>query len=103
MPANLDVVYIGMGNSDDHLTQREWHDFVSEARHQIGMAGNILGAWYSEPVAPYQNACFCVELSDQERKYLLRGVLRKLCTRYRQDTISWAPASTEFLQGAGYD
>lgn len=55
------------------------------------------GSWFSNPMAPWQNAVWCVELSNREAA-LLRPKIAELARRYKQDSISWAEVSRqEFL------
>lgn len=93
-------VYISIGNSDDRLSQAEWSAFVGDVNEAIGSyAIERHGKWMSLPHSPWQNACWCVEVSDKA-KLFLRDALARLATKYRQDSIAWAVAETEFLSGA---
>lgn len=90
----MTTVYISVGNSDDRLSQREWHDFYCKVSRAIHAAARrVHGQWVSEPAAAWQNACWCVELADETLKYKLAG----LAAEYRQDSIAWAVAATEFI------
>lgn len=96
------IVYISIGNSDDKLTQREWFEFYRDVDNAVRFTSVKLGtpvvhgAWTSLPIVPWQNACWCVELTPglSER---LRRVLPFMAHEYRQDSIAWAEATTEFL------
>jgi hypothetical protein len=95
------VVYTSIGNSDDKLTQRQWCEFWSAWRHRVfDYAGQVHGDWASLPTAPYQNACLCIEIPEAAAE-TLRAELSKLAARFRQDSIAWAEAVTEFLSPAG--
>jgi hypothetical protein len=90
------IVYVSIGNSDDRLTQAEWSAFcwqVDNLFHDVEKHG----AWYSLPAAPWQNACWCVELAIG---YVddLQAALRSLARDYRQTSVAWAVAETEFLR-----
>lgn len=93
------IVYISIGNSDDKLSQREWANFLGSAWQLINTekGAHVHGEWHSSPTSAYQNACWCVELSDGVTVGRLRAGLRHLAREYRQDSIAWAVASTEFL------
>lgn len=94
------TVYISIGNSDDRLTQAEWSHFVADVNGVVrGYASVVHGQWFSLPDAPWQNACWCVEVSDKAAMFL-RDALRNSAKAYRQDSIAWAAAETEFLNGA---
>jgi hypothetical protein len=103
------IVYISIGNSDDKLTQRRWADFVAEVGSVIARAGQIHGSWYSASDAPWQNACWCVEIAEATTppaagyfpmflRTSLKNELRGLAQIYAQDSIAWAEVKeTEFL------
>lgn len=95
------VIYVGIGNSDDGLTQTEWHLFVSDTRGILRMfVSKVHGMWFSLPDDPWQNACFCVEFEDDERANTAKVELGRLAARFRQESIAWAEAPvTEFLSG----
>ena len=93
-------VYVGIGNSDDKLTQTEWSDFVREVEATLSYF-RMHGSWFSRPDARWQNACWLVEALDPENNEKLKAHLRNLAKRYRQDSIAWAVAETEFLRPEG--
>jgi hypothetical protein len=92
------VAFIGIGNSDDKLTQREWVLFQIEVRTAVQDAdATIHGDWHSLPDSIYQNACWCVELDDHNVPEF-KGVLAALAVQYKQDAIAWNQiARTEFI------
>jgi hypothetical protein len=91
------TVYISIGNSDDKLTQREWSAFAAYVRGDVRrMAHRVHGDWASLPFAPWQNACWCIEI-EPERVGQLRTALREATRLYRQDSIAWAEAQTTFI------
>lgn len=92
------VVFIGIGNSDDKLTQRAWVAFQLDVRNAIqDTTATIHGDWTSYPDSLYQNATWCVELVDDEVPEF-KGVLAAIAVQYKQDAIAWNQiARTEFL------
>lgn len=94
------TVYISVGNSDDKLTQHKWAAFVGEVRAAIRRRPDrgaiIHGEWFSLADAPWQNACWCVQLPAIEAAPL-RSILRGIRAQYGQDSIAWAVAATEFV------
>lgn len=92
------IVYISIGNSDDKLSQRRWADFVADVHFLLEDAGRTVhGAWHSAPAAPWQNACWCLELPESvvER---IKAQLAVIAGQYEQDSIAWAEVpSTDFL------
>jgi hypothetical protein len=93
-----DVVYVGIGNSDDKLTQEEWAEFIIRAEGLCEQAGKVIGAWFSQPVSPWQNACFCIQDVKPSRGLWFRGALRALAADFRQESISYAEAVTALLE-----
>lgn len=94
----MKTVYISIGNSDDKLSQARWCAFTN-ALHDllVEMAEEVHGEWFSAPDAPYQNACTCVEVHEDDEDELKRE-LAELAARFDQDAIAWAEApSTSFL------
>jgi hypothetical protein len=91
-------VYIGIGNTDNKLTQQEWAAFVEDV--EVVLEGMPLhGAWFSRPDAPWQNACWLMDISQNSSMFIsdMKARLVRLATRYNQDSIAWAEAETEFL------
>lgn len=108
-------MHIGIGNSDNRLSQAEWSEFchatlalltVFAKRHHNDGA-RLVGAWYSEPSTPWQSAQFAVTLPRRGRvdsAATLRHALCVLAGSYRQDSIAFAFAPiTEFLGPADPD
>ncbi len=95
-------IFIGVGNSDDKLTQREWADYHREvdlAVHaRLAAGATVHGHWLSDPAAPWQNACWCIEAKPSVA-YKLKADLAVIAGRYRQDSIAWSEATTEFIAG----
>lgn len=86
-----------IGNTDDKLKQAEWSDYVHEvgallakyetARHFFGLPPTH---------APWQNACWVVELEFQEIE-IVKHKLRVIAARYRQDSVAVISGITEFV------
>jgi hypothetical protein len=93
-----DVVYVGIGNSDDKLSQKDWSEFIIRTESLCEQAGKVIGVWFSHPVSDWQNACFCIQNVKPSRGIWFRGALRALATDFRQDTISYAEAMTVLLE-----
>jgi hypothetical protein len=97
----MPTVYVSIGNSDDKLTQREWSAFWEHAGAVIRRwSAAIHGEWLSLPGAPYQNACWCIEVDEETADLILRPELVHLVRHFRQDSIAWAEATTTFLSAA---
>ena len=94
------IVYVSIGNSDDKLSQQEWHDFVNAVLKTLIQASiQRHGVWFSLPQSQWQNACWCVEFDDAypEPAVWAKRRLGELAAEYRQDSIAWAVAETEFI------
>ena len=92
------IVYISIGNSDDKLTQAEWSAFVKDVDAAVKMYSTSQhGKWMSLPNAPWQNACWCVEVSEGATLFL-KDALSTLAAAYRQDSIAYAVADTTFIR-----
>ena len=94
------TVYVSIGNSDDKLTQLEWHTFHEDVEELVEFAAaKVHGHWLSLPTAAWQNACWCVELHADDADNLKRD-LAVVADRWRQDSIAWAEAQTTFIEAA---
>lgn len=91
------TVYVSIGNSDDRLTQSEWAAFAQEVQGRVSLdASQVHGYWASSPVSPWQNACICADIPDAIAP-TLKKELALIGRRYRQQSIAWAVAETEFI------
>lgn len=82
------LVLITIGNAG--VTPYQWASFHQEARHEINLSGaTVLGDWYSAPTAPWQNACWLIEvlpgITDR-----LREKLGEVGRVYGDRTVAWA-------------
>ena len=91
------IVYVSIGNSDDKLTQAEWSNYVIEMLARVVSIGRTHGDWYSPPFTRYQNACWCIEFNSAADIAEAREVATEIRQKYRQDSVAWAVATTEFL------
>jgi len=92
------TVYLSIGNSDDKLTQAEWADYnLRIAAEVTSYASTIHGAWSSHPAARWQNAAWCLEFTDLDAMWLARDTAAEIRKEFRQDSVAWAVAETEFL------
>ena len=96
------IVYVSIGNSDDKLTHAEWAEYVRLADYLLGPEPRFVahrhGAWFSAPASPFVNACWCVEFDHGSSEEAVKVGLRALAAKFRQDSIAWAVADTEFLE-----
>ena len=91
------IVYISIGNSDDRLTQAEWSAFTVRMAAEVTGLGTVHGAWFSPSNARWQNACWCVEFDTPQVALDAREMASELGRTYRQESVAWAVAQTEFV------
>jgi len=88
-----------IGNSDDKLGQAEWSGYVTAVDGLLSKYEKDRHFFGGPPThAPWQNACWVVELEFQE----IEIVKHKLCviaSRYRQDSVAVINGITEFIGG----
>ena len=95
---DLLTVYVSIGNSDDKLSQRRWHEFWVSVRNVTvrEFAERVHGEWPSIGIGPYQNACICMEI-DVADVEACKASLAQVAAEFGQDSIAWAVATTEFI------
>ena len=92
------IVYVSIGNSDDKLSQEEWAEFTRRIANEVAMfAKTVHGQWYSLPNSRWQNACWCLEFTDPGIMREAREALTVAREDFRQDSVAWAVAETEFI------
>ena len=92
---------ISIGNSDDKLTQKQWSDFMQDVSWIIKRYDLLIHLnGFSSPTAPWQNACWIIQLAD-EPEFLdkFRSELTRLADEYAQDSIALLIGETEFVSG----
>jgi len=93
------AIYVCIGNSDDKLTQQDWHLFFSHVRVLIERhSSRVYGVWHSLPAERWQNACFGFGVSNPDKKEFIRMRLAELAGQYGQDWISWTEGGTEEIK-----
>lgn len=94
------VVYIGIGNSDDKLTQLRWAAFQLDVKRILrDHRAVIIGEWHSAPDSSFQNACFAID-GDHPELPEIQGELTALAKIYDQDAIAWAIAPDTIMLGS---
>jgi hypothetical protein len=87
------IVYISAGNSDDRLTQNRWSELCWNLHSELELLSvRFLGEWASDPVSPWQNACWAVEFESPERATQAKAMVACIGRSFGQDAIAWAPA-----------
>ena len=93
----MKTVSLQIGNGDNRLSQREWHDFVVAAKELVAdycAELHFFGApenWHRQ-----QNVAFIFDVSD-ERLGELKARVTVLWKKYRQEAAAWTVGQTEFV------
>lgn len=93
------VVYLGIGNSDDKLSQARWRAFCQDMRAlALSRTDELLTELFTPPDHYHQSAQFIVRVTP-EQEPIVRQDLAALARRYGQDAIAWnVQSNTEFIQ-----
>ena len=99
MQADPITVYVSIGNTDGKLSHAEWAEYwhlTDELLTQLGLTTATFGVWHSLPATPYVNACWAVQIPAIHVD-AVRDTLVRVASKFRQDSVAWAVAETEFL------
>ena len=91
------MVTLQIGNSDDKLTQNQWSEFCAAVGMAIRVHGGLVHfCGTSDGMAPWQNAAFVFECSDEQSKILQPNIaeLRKI---FRQDSAAWTSGEIRLI------
>lgn len=106
MTTGSTAIVIAIDNSDNRLTQREWHEFWYAFNDEIQYYGRLAGVevhgtWMSDPVAPWQNAAWSLSWSNDliHLSRDLQNLLREILPRYRQESMAWTVGNTTLVPG----
>jgi len=98
----MKTIFIQIGNSDNKLTQDRWSSLCGDI-DEVLYLGNVHGKFYSAPNSIYQNACYCLEVTDDAYMKMIL-LLQKICRAYDQDSIAISVASsTHFIRPVKVD
>lgn len=91
------TLVIQIGNSDDKLTQKEWHSFVHEVVISVGMfASKIYFNGGSECSCPWQNHAWVLEVQPRNLERLRKRLL-VIRQNFKQESIAWTEGETIFI------
>lgn len=102
------TVVAAIGNSDNHLSQAEWSQFIN-AFDRGAKIGNREFFGFSNPTAPWQNCCLVTAVADEEARAngwddtltyihaVLDPVFADLCRRFKQESIALTIGTTQFI------
>lgn len=102
---NPDVVTITIqiGNSDDKLTQKDWHDYVNDIDNALYNTFNHIKVHFSggsEASKPWQNYCWVLCTATHHfkaYKQKLYNALGRIIREFNQDSIAITVGDTEFI------
>jgi len=100
----MTTITLQIGNSDEKLSQAEWHRYVEEVRELIEKFERVEGRarfavhFFGAPPnwAPWQNAAW-VFAAEPGLLPALREDLAGIRGRFRQESVAWTEGATEFL------
>ena len=88
---------VQIGNSDDRLTQAQWHAYVDEIRTAIAESAVMVHfAAASHGDAPWQNYAWIFEIKKSEVSQLIAALYR-IRAAYSQESIAWTSGKVEFI------
>jgi len=94
---NSKTVTVQIGNSDDKLTQSQWHHFVTSITARINAdAHEIHFHACSNGSDPWQNSAWIFDISPVNIENL-KDFLSRKCRNFNQDSITWTQGETEFI------
>lgn len=89
---------VSIGNSDNKLTQLEWHDYVAwvdELVEKYKQHSYFRG--FSPGDAAWQNAAWWFTM-DEEHEAQLKSDFRWLLPKYKQESIALVLGNTELIK-----
>lgn len=97
MVEEMKTVVVGIGNSDNKLTQEKWASIIHSVDTYIQLNSiQTHFAGFSPGDATWQNACWMADVKDKKVNEL-RECLKLVGKIYDQDSIAFIVGDTEFL------
>lgn len=89
------TITLQVGNSDNKLTQKEWHAFVMEVNVLLCLAATEMHfSGGSSTWSPWQNMAWIFTTPDTET---VKAGLAKIRSDWRQDSVAWIEGEVEFI------
>lgn len=92
----IKTVTIGIGNSDNKLTQEEWHGFIERMRGLFGGSIKVMFEGFTEPASPKQSAGWVIQIAESAVSGFKARVMW-VRAEYRQDSVAFTVGDTEFI------
>lgn len=87
-------VSIQIGNTDNKLTQQEWHEFCSILLELCEKYGMVHFNGGPATFAPWQNYCVCLNTNHDT---ILKNEIKILRAKFKQDSVAWLQGEIEFI------
>ena len=93
------TVTIQIGNSDDKLSQRRWHEFTFAFKRFLDESnGKIHFFGFSASDAPWQSCCAVID--EPENLIEFESTLAALAWFFDQDSIALTAGTTQFVEAS---
>jgi len=93
----LKTVALQIGNSDNKLTQNEWHSFCNAIHSAVLFwDGTIHFSAPSVGWADWQNAAWIFTIDERNADSLRLNVIQ-IRSVYKQDSAAWTEGETQFI------
>ena len=94
----MKTITVGIGNSDNKLTQKEWSMFVSEISCAIHIfAKEIHFRGGSSSIEEWQNYAWIFVVTNDQMEKLIKNKIKAIREFYRQDSVAWTEGETVFI------
>lgn len=92
----MTTVTIQIGNTDNKLTQYEWHIFVARVTLLVNEFGQVHFFAASEGTCAWQN-CAWVILLHKDSIDDFKTQLKEIRGDFKQDSVAWTEGETQFV------
>lgn len=93
----MKTVAVQIGNTDNALSQQDWHRFVKECEDIItGLSDHLHFSGGPANSMPWQNWAWIFEC-DEKSDLMIQQNLAAAAKRYGQDSIAWTAGETQFI------
>lgn len=94
----MKTITIQIGNSDDKLTQKQWHRFIENIHDAVRIYCSEVHFFGASPgTEPWQNAAWVVVCRDQFSERELREEVKTQREAHQQDSVAWTEGDTELI------
>jgi len=91
----MKTITVQIGNSDNKLSQKQWHNFVKEVRTFIeSRADEVHFFGGSSNWELWQNVTIIFNIKESEN---LKSLISQISKNYLQDAVAWTEGVTEFI------